>query len=167
MGWRRGPQYRALYDKVYRPDILAHAYACCKANGGAAGASPITTAAANVVRPPEAATENPEDAPATSGQEILASVRQDPNDQTPLPNIRLTGTVRGLGPHPLAVIDGRLYKLGQSYKGARIVRIGNFSIEVEFHGRRRLIGFATSIAAEAPAGHLVEAPAGKQQAAPK
>ena len=33
------PTYRfyALYDKVYRPDILSHAYACCKANGGAAG----------------------------------------------------------------------------------------------------------------------------------
>jgi group II intron reverse transcriptase/maturase len=26
-----------LYDKVYRADILAHAYDCCKANGGAAG----------------------------------------------------------------------------------------------------------------------------------
>jgi len=25
------------YDKVYRKDVLAFAYACCKANGGAAG----------------------------------------------------------------------------------------------------------------------------------
>jgi group II intron reverse transcriptase/maturase len=33
------PDYRfyALYDKVYRKDILAHAYACCKSNKGAAG----------------------------------------------------------------------------------------------------------------------------------
>ncbi len=33
------PSYRfyALYDKVYREDVLAHAYRCCKANRGAAG----------------------------------------------------------------------------------------------------------------------------------
>ncbi len=30
-------RFHALYDKVYRRDILAFAYQCCKANGGAAG----------------------------------------------------------------------------------------------------------------------------------
>lgn len=36
---KESPSYRfyALYDKVYREDILAFAYARCKANGGAAG----------------------------------------------------------------------------------------------------------------------------------
>jgi group II intron reverse transcriptase/maturase len=30
-------RFHALYDKVYRADVLAHAYACCKASGGAEG----------------------------------------------------------------------------------------------------------------------------------
>lgn len=36
---KRAPAYRfyALYDKLYRADVLAHAYSCCAANGGAAG----------------------------------------------------------------------------------------------------------------------------------
>jgi len=33
----RGSRFDALYDKVYRKDVLAFAYQCCKANGGAAG----------------------------------------------------------------------------------------------------------------------------------
>jgi hypothetical protein len=36
---KESPSFRfyALYDKVYRKDVLAFAYECCKANGGAAG----------------------------------------------------------------------------------------------------------------------------------
>ena len=36
---KRAPTYRfyALYDKVYRADVLCHAYRCCAANDGAAG----------------------------------------------------------------------------------------------------------------------------------
>lgn len=30
-------RFHALYDKVYRKDVLAFSYECCKANGGAAG----------------------------------------------------------------------------------------------------------------------------------
>src|SRR5882724_12491222 len=36
---KESPNFRfhALYDKVYRKDVLAYAYERCKANGGAAG----------------------------------------------------------------------------------------------------------------------------------
>ena len=37
-------RFHALYDKVYRSDVLAHAYVCCKANGGAAGVDDQTFA---------------------------------------------------------------------------------------------------------------------------
>ena len=32
-----GFRFYALYDKIYRPDVLGFAYACCRANKGAAG----------------------------------------------------------------------------------------------------------------------------------
>jgi RNA-directed DNA polymerase len=32
-----GYRFYALYDKIYREDILAHAYAQCRSNKGAAG----------------------------------------------------------------------------------------------------------------------------------
>jgi retron-type reverse transcriptase len=43
---KRAPGYRfyALYDKLYRPDVLAHPYDRCRANGGAAGADGQTFA---------------------------------------------------------------------------------------------------------------------------
>jgi hypothetical protein len=36
---KSAPTYRfyALYDKVYRADVLLHAYECCRLNGGTAG----------------------------------------------------------------------------------------------------------------------------------
>lgn len=130
-----------------------------RATNGTAEAS-STTASAEVVRRPEPATGDPENAPGLSGQEIAASVSRDANSLTPLPQIRLTGTMHGLGPQPIAMINGRLIKLGQSYKGVRIVRIGDSWVEVEFQGRRRRIGLATTSSGS-------EATAQKQQAARK
>ena len=40
-----GYRFYCVHDKVYRRDVLAHAYACCRAKGGAAGVDGETFAA--------------------------------------------------------------------------------------------------------------------------
>ena len=65
---KEAPDFRfyALYDKVYRRDVLAYAYERCKANGGAAGVDNQTF----------------EDIELYGGERWLGELRQELNSQT-------------------------------------------------------------------------------------
>ena len=42
---------------------------------------------------------------------------------------------------PVAVLNGRLMREGQSLDDVRVVRIGPDEVELESHGRRRILKF--------------------------
>lgn len=85
------PRFRAyaLYDKVYRSDVLAHAYAVAKANGGAAGPDGCTFA----------------DIEAAGRDRVLAELREELQTKTyrPGPVRRVFIPKLGGGDRPLGI----------------------------------------------------------------
>jgi RNA-directed DNA polymerase len=78
-----------LYDKVYRADILEHAYLLCRSNGGAAGVDGMTF----------------DDIEAKGEQEWLAALRKDLQERTykPDPVRRVMIPKPGGGERPLGI----------------------------------------------------------------
>lgn len=85
------PEYRfyLLYDKIYRGDILHHAYALARANGGAPGVDGVTFAAVE----------------AAGREEWLSGIRKDLIEKTyePMPVRRVMIPKPGGGERPLGI----------------------------------------------------------------
>jgi len=69
-----------------------------------------------------------------------ASPSEEAPPATPVPELRLNAiTVRD--GRPIALINDRLVREGDSFDGVRILRIGESEVEVEIRGQRRVIRF--------------------------
>jgi len=66
----------------------------------------------------------------------------DPRPASPPPELSVSCIMRGLN-GPVAIIDGRAVHIGQKVHGVKVVRIGDFSIEIEHQGKRSTIGISS------------------------
>lgn len=82
-------RFHALYDKIYREDILEHAYAVCRANGGAPGVDGVSFATIE----------------ATGRAEFLARLQKELHDETYVPQAvrRVLIPKPGGGERPLGI----------------------------------------------------------------
>ncbi|GAG45486.1 unnamed protein product [marine sediment metagenome] len=63
--------------------------------------------------------------------------------------IKVSGIMRGLG-GPVAIINNRFIAVGKTIGKAKVVRIGQFSVELEIDGERFLIGVSAPSTYEPP-----------------
>jgi RNA-directed DNA polymerase len=86
-----GFRFYQLYDKIYREDILQHAYLLCQANGGASGVDGVTFAQIE----------------ASGREQWLAKLSKELHDKTykPDPVRRVMIPKPGGGERPLGRID--------------------------------------------------------------
>jgi hypothetical protein len=59
---------------------------------------------------------------------------------SPAPDLRLNAISQQDG-RPVAILNDRLVREGDSFDGIRVLRIGEAEVEVEVGGVRRVIGF--------------------------
>ena len=80
-------------------------------------------------------------AAATPTTETPAGVpARKPERQGPAPDFELQAISAQNG-HPVAVLNDRLVREGDSFDGVRVLRIGADEVEIEVAGRRRIVKF--------------------------
>jgi hypothetical protein len=102
------------------------------------GTAPPSATAMPASAPPERRLTLPQ--PGTNGAAPLAA--SGPRHAVPTPrNSPQLNAISQQDGKPVAVIDGRLVREGDSVGGIRVLRIGETEVEVEVHGQRRTLRF--------------------------
>jgi hypothetical protein len=116
--------------------------------------SPTAAAAARLAAPrpqptpPEARRESfalpagpaPVDVPPATGEEEQGAGPTVASEPAPAGTLRLNAISQRDG-RPVALINDRLVFEGDSFDGFKVLRIGEAEVEVEVHGRRRVLRF--------------------------
>jgi hypothetical protein len=126
-----------------RPAARQHTTAPTPAAASGTTPSPPPPLAAPPERPPLAqALPRASAAPAAEAASPPAHDTDVPHETpTPVPReLRLNAITLRDG-RPLALLNDRLVREGDSFDGIRVVRIGEAEVEVEVDGERRVVGF--------------------------
>jgi hypothetical protein len=81
---------------------------------------------------------DPGDRDAVGGDEPPPAPEAPP--ATPAPRFRLTVISERDG-EPIALLNDRLVKEGDSFEGVTVIRIGTAEVEIEVDGERQTVGF--------------------------
>ena len=88
------------------------------------------------------------DQPASGEEEAAGAAEGPPARETarvaerkPAPGTVSLQAISAQDGHPVAILNDRLVREGDSFDGIRVVRIGADEVEIEVHGRRRVVKF--------------------------
>ena len=132
---------------VPAPPAVAAAPATATRSRAARGTPPAAGVSTEAAPAPARPAEEPADAASLSGETETAAATatgeapaKKPARRGPAPDFELQAISAQNG-QPVAVLNDRLVREGDSFDGVRVLRIGADEVEIEVAGRRRIVKF--------------------------